>query len=661
MTNKSENTLTARQKLKLVMGCDCWHTDDLDGQLYRVTVSDGPLGLRTPALRNERFEDQPAIAYPSNQILANSWDKQLAYRLGSALAADAAELNVDVLLAPGLNIKRSSHCGRNFEYFSEDPLVAGTLGKCYVQGLQDNGIGATIKHYCCNNAENSRMWLSAEVDERTLREIYLKAFEISCKAHPWAVMCSYNVVNGVRVAQHRKLFDLLRNELGFGSGLIMSDWGAVTDAAASINAGLDLIMPYSDKCRDQLEAAYNNDELNKEQLDECAQRVITFTERCRNAKHTNGLSREQRLQIARQIEAEGIVLLKNDGILPIDPSQSVSLSGNFANNYINGGGSSAVQPDEKPITLLDAMKAMHTGELTYRDLWEYGVSEAPILQVEDSYGKDVAIVCVGLHDCEGFDRLNARLPQAQEQLIKEVSRKNPHTVVILYCGAPVDMSEWIDCVQAVIWAGYPGQVGNLAVSDVLYGKVNPSGRLTETFPLGEFDYPAHYCYKDSTMSVYSDGLMVGYRYHVTAQHKGLPNALPAPRFPFGYGLSYSAFEYSDISCTVNEDGTVTVDFDIANTSDRDGTEVPQIYVREVNPRVFRPYMELGGFERVDIAAHTVKHVQTILPASAFAFYSVAENCWLVQGGAYELYVGSNSQCTPLSIGLTLNRRRLTSL
>ncbi len=650
--------LSYNQKLKLLMGKDCWHTEDLDGQLYSVTVSDGPLGLRTPTLKGDHFEDQPSVAYPSMQIVSQSWDRDLTYRLGCALANDAIDKNVDVLLAPGLNIKRSPHCGRSFEYLSEDPLVAGTLGKQYVLGLQDNCVGATLKHYCCNNAENSRMWLSAEVDDRTLREIYLRAFEIACEAKPMAVMCSYNVVNGVRMAQHKKLFTLLRKELHFDNGLIMSDWGAVTDAAAAVRAGLDLIMPYSDKCETQLETAYEQGELSDEQIDECAERVVEFVEKCQKAKEVRKVTMtvEDRRAIARQVEEEGIVLLKNNGVLPLKSTASISLGGNFANNYINGGGSSSVVPSQPPVTLLKALTdILPQGHVSYRDLWEYGVSEAPLLQIENAYGKDAAIVCVGLHDCEGFDRATARLPQSQEQIIKETAQKNPNTVVVLYCGAPVDMSEWIEDVAAVVWAGYPGEMGNLAVADVLTGKVNPSGKLTETFPFTEFDYPACSCYSDSTVSVYSDGLLVGYRYHTTAAHKGLKNALPLPRFPFGYGLSYSSFTYSNAKANVSADG-VAVTFEIENNSDIDGTEIAQLYVHEVNPRVFRPFMELGGWERKTIPAHKKVAVSTLLPMSAFSYYSAATDKRLVEGGEYEIYIGASSADTPLCVKVSLPRK-----
>ena len=649
---------SAKEKLKLLMGQDCWHTEDFNGKLYKVKVSDGPIGLRTPRWTGDRFEDQPSIAYPSTQILSQTWDRELAYKLGSALAADSAERNVDVLLALGVNIKRSPHCGRNFEYFSEDPLVAGTLAYQYVKGLQDNHVGATLKHYCCNNAENSRMWLSAEVDERTLREIYLRAFEIACKAQPWAVMCSYNVVNGVRMAEHKKLFTLLRKKFKFGDGLIMSDWGAVTDAAASARAGLDLIMPYNDKHEVNFAQAYDNGELTDVQVEECANRVLKFIDRCEiEAKLRKvNMSREERLAVARKTAEEGIVLLKNNGVLPLKQGASVSLGGNYANNYLNGGGSSSIIPDEQPVTLLAALKqAMPTSKITYRDLWEYGVSEAPLLQIQDAYGKDVAIVCAGLHDCEGFDRAYAKLPASQVQIIRETAQQNANTVVVLYCGAPIDMSDWIDDVAAVVWAGYVGQVGNYALADILTGKVNPSGKLTETFPLTEYAYPAHRTFMNSTVSVYSEGLLVGYRYHVTGKHMPLPEALPQPRFPFGYGLSYASYEYSNIAATVNKNGSVEVQFDVTNTSDVDGTEIAQLYVREVHPKVFRPYMELGEFARVKVAARTAKRVKATLPASAFAYYSVSEDRWLVEGGTYEIHVGSSSADTPLVVKVTLPR------
>lgn len=650
---------TAKEKLKLLMGQDCFNTENLNGKLYKVKLSDGPLGLRTPAWKDGRFEDQPAIAYPSMQILSHAWDRELSYRLGHALACDCIERDVDVLLAPAMNIKRSPHCGRNFEYISEDPLIAGETAYQYVKGLQDHHVGATLKHYCCNNTEYSRMWLSSEVDERTLREIYLKAFEIACKAKPWAAMCSYNVVNGVRMAQHGKLFKLLRKEFKFGDGLIMSDWGAVTNADESVKAGLDLIMPYYDKHEKVLSEAYDKGVLTEKQIDECAERVIKFVDKCEEhaQKRKVDLSREERLGIAREIAEKGVVLLKNNGVLPLKQGASVSMSGNFANVYLCGGGSSRVITDGQPVTLLSALRAaMPTSEITYRDLWEYGVSEAPLLQVNDAYGKDAAIVCAGLHDQEEIDRAHARLPETQVHIIREVARKNPNTVVVLYCGSSIDMSEWIDEVSAVVWAGYVGQVGNLAVADVLTGKVNPSGKLTETFPISEFAYPARDTYRDTMVSLYSDGLLVGYRYHVTAQRKNLPNALPQPRFPFGYGLSYASYEYANATASVRKDGKVDVEFDITNTSDVDGAEIAQLYAREVSPKVFRPYMELCGYERVNVAAHATARVKTTLDYNAFAYYSVSEDRWLVEGGAYEILIGASSVDTPLRVAITLPRK-----
>ncbi len=657
-TQNTQQNIAQKDKLQLLMGKDCWHTEDFGGKLYCATVSDGPLGLRTPKQEGDRFVDQPSVAYPSMQVTSQCWDEQLTYRLGCALANDAIDKDVDVLLAPGLNIKRSPHCGRNFEYISEDPLLAGTLGRQYVRGLQDNGVGATLKHFCCNNAENSRMWLSAEVDERTLREIYLKAFEMACEAQPMAVMCSYNVTNGVRMAQHKKMFELLRKQLHFGDGLIMSDWGAVTDAAASVKAGLDLIMPYDEKHRNRLQQAYDDGELTDSQVDECANRVLRFVRNCENNKKSRKITMtvDERRNVALQIAQEGIVLLKNNGVLPLSATANVSVGGNFANNYINGGGSSSVVPSKTPVTLLSALKeALPQGKVSYRDLWEYGVSEAPLLQIEDAYGKDAAIVCAGLHDCEGFDRAQARLPISQEHLIKETARKNPNTVVVLYCGAPVDMSDWIEDVAAVVWAGYPGEVGNVAVAEVLTGKIVPCGKLTETFPHTENAYPAHDCYCDSTVSVYSDGLLVGYRYHTTALHKGLPNALPQPMFPFGYGLSYTKFAYANAVAKVDEQG-VEVSFDLSNVGERAGTEIAQLYVREVNPRVFRPFMELAAFRRVPLEAHATQRVTVRLPFEAFAYYSVAEDRWLVEGGAYEVYIGTNSADTPLCVKVTLPRK-----
>lgn len=630
---------SAEEKIKLLAGKDCWHTEDFGGRLYEVKVSDGPLGLRTP-VQNEKGEwsDKPAIAYPSTQVLSQTWRPEYAYETGEMLADDCMENGVDVLLAPGVNIKRNPLCGRNFEYVSEDPYLAGVFGREYIRGLQNKHVGATLKHFCCNNLEFSRLWISSEVDERPLREIYLKPFEIACEAKPWSVMCSYNLVNGVRMSEHRKLYTVLRDEFGF-DGMIMSDWGAVMDHAASVKAGLDLEMPYSEKGYQNLKAAYEAGEVTDEELDVCAQRVLDFIARCEEESKKRKLTsnRQERLDTAQKVAEEGIVLLKNKGVLPLKDGARVSLTGEPAVKYVAGGGSSRVQLQENPPSLAECLSAvLPAGEFSYKSVYD---NLGQFYQaVNNAYGKDAAIVCVGTEDGEGWDRSLMRLPVEQEEWILETAKQNANTIVVVFAGAPVDMGPWIDEVAAVVWAGYPGERGGCALANILSGKVNPSGRLTESFPFSQEDCPVLYGYRDAMKNVYSEGLLVGYRWYDAEREKG---NYGQTLFPFGYGLSYSEFEYSALAVEKSGNG-VEVSFDVANISERDGAETAQVYVREVHSKVFRPFKELKGFQKVYLEAGEKKRVRIVLDRNAFAFYSVAIDKWTVNKGVFEIFVAADS-------------------
>ena len=637
----SVKNFTIEQKLKLLAGQDGWNTEDFNGQIYKVKVSDGPVGLRMPVFNDEsgNYYDKKSVSYPSTQILAQTWDEKLAYSVAVAMANDCVENGVDVLLGPGLNIKRNPLCGRNFEYFSEDPYIAGVFGREIVKGLQDNHVGATIKHYCANNQETSRFWVSSEVDDRTLREIYLKPFQIAEEGKPWAVMCAYNPVNGIKMSEHGKLFKILREELGHGDNLIMSDWSAVFNRVAAVKAGLDLEMPYSLKGYNRIKEGYESGEITEEEIDACVQRVLNFIEKCEkeNQLRKITLSTEERLNCARKIAEEGITLLKNDGLLPISNGAKISVTGNGSVEYIAGGGSSRVQTlNDSPINLVNALKNnLPQSEITHFGIYDNFHQTA--VAVNNAYGKDLAIVCVSQIDSEGADRENLKLSKLQEMLIKETAKQTANTLVILYCGAPVDMSEWINDVSAVIWAGYPGEMGALALADIICGKVNPSGKLTESFPLTLQDSISEYSYKDFEKSHYAEGLFVGYRYYDGDNQEGLQTL-----FPFGYGLSYSQFEYSNLTLK-KEGNNLKVSFNIKNVSAVDGAEIAQIYVSEVHPKVLRPYKELKGFKKVNLKAGENKKVEVLLNRSAFEYYSSALDKWTVDSGTFEILVGTSSE------------------
>ncbi len=628
---------TLEEKLKLLSGKDNWHTEDLGGRLYEVSVSDGPVGLRKVVHTQENgWQEVPAVAYPSCEVLSQTWNPALAYQMGECLADDCIEEKVDILLAPGVNIKRSPLCGRNFEYISEDPYVAGVFGREYIAGVQSQHVGTCLKHYCANNSEFGRLWTSSDVDERTLREIYLEPFRIACQANPTTVMSSYNLVNGQRMSEHKKLYDLLRKEFWREDGVIISDWGAVQNEAASVRAGLDLKMPYQEGGFKNLKKAYEKGELTDEQIDACIERLLGLIERCekeiplRKTKST----KEERREVVQRIAEEGIVLLKNEkGVLPLQENANLLITGLNAAAYYSGRGSSYIKEHAPILNLEEALqKAMPKANIQLKSggHWDSNYYAA----FEDGYDKDAVIVVCGDFEQEEADRQTMKLPRDEEMLILETAERNPNTVVVLRYGAAVDTSAWLDKVAAVVWAGYGGERGNEGLANVLSGKVNPNGKLTETFARCYEDYPVASAQRTHAVNAYSEGLAVGYRYFDRHPEKVV--------FPFGYGLSYSTFEYSDLEIE-GKDGEYTLRFTITNTSSIDGAEIAQVYVREVNSHVVRPVKELKGFAKVQIAAGERAQVEIKLTRREFAYYSIATDCWTVKEGIFEILVGKNAQ------------------
>lgn len=650
--------LSVEQKIKLLAGKDCWHTEDLDGLLYCVRVSDGPLGVRYCAPdENDNMHDLPSVAYPSATVLAQTWDADLAYRTGEALADDCIERNVDVLLAPGVNIKRTPMCGRNFEYFSEDPYVAGTFAERYIEGIQDHHVGTSLKHYCCNNLEVGRLWTSSEVDERTLREIYVRAFEIALKADPWCVMSSYNAVNGVRMSQNGKMNSLLRNALWKRNGTIISDWDAVKDHTAAVKTGLDIEMPYSLKGYENLKLAFEEGRITEEEIDACVERVLAFIEKAERESKLRKVSTtvEQRLSCAERVAEEGVVLLKNNGVLPISNGKSVAIGCEHIGEYFSGGGSSRVVPTQKPDYLDKTLaKALPDSKITIHASWSVG-DEQFLESVNSALNADVAIVIAGFYDTEGDDRADRmRLNDNQERLILRTAEQNPNTVVILHCGSVIDMSEWIDKVAAVIYAGYAGERGHHALANILSGKVNPSGKLTETYALSRYLYPSENTFANHMVNRYSEGLDVGYRYF--DRH---PEEIA---FPFGFGLSYSTFEMSNLNVTENlEKEQWIVSVDVKNASDTEGAEVVQVYVSEPQAAVYRPVKELKGFKKVRLSAGQTKTVKITLDKQSFAYYSVIFDDWTVNGGTFEIKVGNSSRNVLLTKRINIQAKQPLSI
>ncbi len=643
--------LSLDEKIRLLAGKNGWQTEDLDGKLPNVILSDGPLGVRkTPVIdwdeNTFQLKDLPAVAYPSAQVLSQTWNPELAYEMGQCLADDCIEKDVDVLLGPGVNMKRSPVCGRNFEYFSEDPYVAGTFGREYIRGLQSGHIGATLKHYLANNNEYGRVWASSNADERTLREIYMRAFEIALEAKPWAVMTSYNLLNGVRVSHNAEYLSILRNELGHGENLVMSDWDAVQDHPASVKSGHDLEMPFNKDHLEALREACAKGEISEEEIDLCAERVLKLIDKVSDARQHRTISRpiEERRAVAQKIQEEGIVLLKNNGVLPICNGQSVAITAQVNDRYIAGGGSSCVEPEQSQAPLLACLKSLLPDSIIdCEQIW--GGDYVHCFTNAD--GKAVSIVTVGFPMSEGNDRRHITLKNwdNEDWFIKAMAKRNPNTVVVVTGGGVFDMSQWIDDVAAIVYVGYPGQMGNPALANVLAGVINPSGKLTETFAKHQSDYPSENIFFDGLHYNYDEGMDVGYRYFDKHPEK--------VQYPFGYGLSYTQFRYSDLK--VEQKGQkVFVSFCVENIGLRDGAEVSQVYVRAIDSKIEKPIKELRGYAKTYLKAGESKQVCVELDNRAFDHYDAKIHTWVTDSGAYEIIVGENSLKECLKIEIQVN-------
>ena len=605
----------------------------------------------------------PATPYPSVQLLANTWDRARAREMGAALADDCLERDVDILLAPGVNIKRTPLCGRNFEYFSEDPLLAGEMAKAYILGLQENGAGACLKHFCCNNLEYDRLHQSSDVDERTLREIYYLPFEIACEAKPVSVMCSYNRINGTYGAEYKKGFEVLRKEFGF-DGAIFSDWSAVRDRTASLKAGLDLEMPFCEENYKKLCKDFEEGRIAETELDACAERVLALISRCKEMREGKKPRRSEaeRRRIAQEIAAEGMVLLKNDGTLPLAAGARLAVAGCYAQpsdmGMLRGAGAAAVNREGEAFSVPGCLeKRGYT--VTFEPAFSYdGIDsfhQDAHRAAELAAESDVSVLCVGLgekFERESADRETLRLPLVQERAILASAAVAP-TVVVVFAGAAVDMSAWADKVSAILFAGYPGAGGDEALASLLSGENNPCGRLSESFPRSLADCPA---VREDGISAgvtrYAEGLDVGYRYFTTYKEPVL--------FPFGFGSSYSEFAYADLALQATETG-VRVRFSIENVSRRDGMETAQVYVHPCAPLVYRPDRELKHFAKRGVAAGEKIIVDLTLPLGAFAHWSASQDRWEVSDGVYEILVGASCEDIRLRAKIRVQKGRVSVL
>ncbi|MDO3409325.1 glycoside hydrolase family 3 C-terminal domain-containing protein [Saccharibacillus sp. CPCC 101409] len=646
--------MTLEEKADLCSGKDFWHTRDIERLgIPSIMMTDGPHGLRKQAEGADHLglsDSVPATCFPSAAGIASSWDRKLITRMGEALGEECQAENVAILLGPGANIKRSPLCGRNFEYFSEDPYLSAEIAASHIRGVQSRGVGTSLKHFAVNNQEHRRMSVDAIVDERTLREIYLASFEGAVKqGRPWTVMSSYNRVNGTYASENEILLsDILKEEWGL-EGFVVSDWGAVNERADGLAAGLELEMPSSGGIgAAKIAEAVGNGSLPEKKLDAAVERILRIVFRSVEEKVEHAsYDKEQHHRLAREVASESMVLLKNEnGILPLKRSGRIAVIGELAKRpRYQGGGSSHIKP-----TKLDNIYDEFAGEageaqVSYADGYklkgdkvdENAIAEAVKLARES----DVTVLFAGLPDAyesEGYDRSHLRLPDNQLRLIEELTRAGAKLVVVLSNGSPVEMP-WLGGVKGLLEAYLGGQALGGAIADLLFGAVSPSGKLAETFPMRLEDTPAFLNFPGNGDRVeYREGIYVGYRYY--------DKKAVEPLFPFGFGLSYTTFAYSDLklgAASAAADEGVEVSVKVTNTGGVKGKEVAQLYVRDVESAVDRPQRELKGFEKVELEPGESTTVYFALDRRAFAYYDVQKSGWRVESGVFEVSVGSSSR------------------
>jgi beta-glucosidase len=646
MKNKETiDSMTLEEKANLTSGKDFWQSQgNEEKNIPSMFLSDGPHGIRKQMAAADHLglnESVKATCFPTAATMASSWDLSLGEELGKALGEEAVAQKVNVLLGPGMNMKRNPRCGRNFEYFSEDPYLAGKMAASYVKGIQSNGVSACIKHFCCNNQELSRMTIDTVVDERTLREIYLTGFEIAVKeGHPKALMSSYNMVNGTHTNENMHLMrDILRNEWSY-QGVVVTDWGGENDRIKGLVAGNELEMPGNngDTVKEVIKAVQNGT-LAESVLDEDVDRYISLA-RDTNKVFSDGKKHDFNVDahnlVAQKCAEQSMVLLKNQGsILPLKPGTKIAIIGDFAKKpRYQGAGSSVVNPTRLENTL-DSMKYFPELDfIGYEAGYDrYGKKDKKALKraLELASKADVVLLYLGLDElteAEGLDRANLNLPENQVNCVKELAKAGNKIVAVLACGAPVKLG-WADECEALLHTYLGGQAVARATLNVITGRVNPSGKLAETYPNKYHDCSSasHFPGKEKTVE-YREGLYIGYRYYDTA--------LLQVKYPFGYGLSYTKFAYSDYK--IDEKG---VTFKISNIGSRDGAEVAQLYVAGVNLKIFRPKKELKGFAKVFLKKGETKEVRINFDDKTFRYFNVRTNKWEIEGGIYNIMIGAS--------------------
>lgn len=635
--------LTVKEKLDLTTGVDYWHTLEVKEKgLNNIVFADGPHGVRKENEDDEAVAlkaSYPATAFPPAVCMSSTWNLKLIKKLGEELAKQTKDQEIDIILGPGTNIKRNALCGRNFEYFSEDPYIAGKLARSYIEGVQSMHAGACVKHFAANNQERLRQSISAVIDERTFHEIYLSAFEEAIKAEPYSIMCSYNKINGVYSSDNALLLnEILRKEWGF-KGFVVTDWNAMNDKVAAIKAKCDIEMPSTGTVSTNiLKRALRKKKITIEEIDDVVINIIEWALKiAEDRKHIVECSYEKAHEIAREVAEEGFVLLKNEGkILPFNEDKEIVVIGEMAKNIrYQGAGSSQINPI-KVVNFIDALdnnKRKYEYYLVYKEN-EEELNEEELVKAMNSVAAHKQVVLfVGLpasFEAEAMDRKDMKLPSSHNKLVEAVVEKCPDVTVVLLGGSAVELP-WADKVKSILNASLGGEAVGEALYNIIYGKKAPSGKLTETYPISYEDNIVHNYFPMGPRTVeYREGLFVGYRYYDAAEK--------AVRFPFGHGLTYTTFDYSDLKI----DG-LKISFKIKNKGDVDAYEIPQVYVSAIDSKILRCKKELKGFDKVFIKAGESVDVCIELDERAFAYYSKTESKFIPLNGKYEIQIGKSSR------------------
>ncbi len=648
--------MTLEEKASLCVGEDYWNSKEIKKyNIPKITMSDGPNGLRVQKDKQDNLginESEKATCFPTLATLGNSWNRKIAYLLGKALAEEAKKEKINIVLGPAINIKRSPLCGRNFEYISEDPFLTGILGSEYVKGMQSQNVGACVKHFAVNNQENRRRTIDAIIDERTLREIYLKAFQmIIKKSKPWAVMSAYNKVNGEYCTENKHLLkEILRKEWKY-NGIVISDWGAENNRVEGIKATNDLEMPGGrGNGKEEIIKAVKANIISEKELDKIVERIIQTAQKTYDKTQEYSYNQKKHHEIALKIAEESVVLLKNkDNILPIKKTKIAVIGDMVKEPRYQGAGSSTINP----YNVENALECLRKNNIEFEYAQGYerveSGNDGQLLKEAVNVAKrhDKVLIFAGLtenYESEGVDRETLQIPTNQINLIEEISKVNQNIIIILSNGAPIEM-QWQDKAKAIITGYLGGEAGARAMINCVIGKVNPSGKLAETYPIKLEDTPCYNNYPGTELTVeYKETIYVGYRYYNTAKKKVL--------FPFGYGLSYTQFKYSDLKIE-QENHKVKISFKIKNIGTVKGKEIAQIYVSQLNPKIYKPLRELKEFKKVELKPGEEKIVKIELAKDSFEYYNTELKKWAIEEDKYEIQVGKSSEDIVLKDRITI--------